>query len=109
MIYIASPYSNASDKELRAKTIKKYSANQFKFGHHVICPITLGLALASVEKLSNDSQWWISWCLDLLSRCDELHVLCFDGWETSSGLQAEIKFAKSRNIPITYITIKDHA
>lgn len=105
MRFISSPYSNAPDKILRAKNISEYSANLFKQNIHIICPMTLGLNLAQHAELPYDSTWWIAWTLDLLSKCDEMDVLCFKGWEDSIGVRAEINFAMSNKIKINYIKL----
>lgn len=107
MKFISSPYGNSLNKEQRMIAISNYSANQLKSNIHVICPMTLGIALAKNSLLPENSVWWISWTLDLLSRCDEMDVLCFSGWENSIGVKAEINFALSKKIPINYINIEE--
>lgn len=106
MIFVSAPYSNALNKVDRMHSIAKYSSGLLKDNKHVICPMTLGLSLTRYTELPYDPSWWVSWALDLLSRCDEIHVLCYDNWEESPGVRAEINFAKSKNIPITYINYK---
>lgn len=47
--------------------------------------------------------YWKDYSEVLLSRCDKMIVIMFEGWEQSVGLKAEIEIAKSLNIPIEYI------
>lgn len=101
--YIAAPYYKHADKDVLMVTISSYSATCLKRGDSVICPLTMGHNFIKLVDLPRDSEWWLKWCYDLLSKCDEMDVLCLDGWEDSTGVQAEIKFAKENNIKINYI------
>lgn len=104
VLFISAPYGNADDKEKRAEQIRDYSAGLLAEGVKVICPMTLGLALANNGKfeLPKSTEFWLDWTLTLLKKCDEMIVLCFDGWEDSVGVKAEIEVATQNNIPITY-------
>ena len=39
----------------------------------------------------------------MLSRCDEIWVLCLDGVEESKGVAAEIEFAKKIGLDLWYL------
>lgn len=102
MIFISAPYGNAPDKEERRKLIAQYSARLMRLGYHVICPMTLGLALSEEAELPTDTQWWLDWTLNLLTRCDVVSVLAFPNWKSSVGVAAEIKLAEELGIPIDF-------
>lgn len=106
LIYISAPYTHP-DIDIVANRmfrVTKYSAWSLKNGSHVICPLTMGHRFCDFYNQPKDQAFWIDWCLNLLKRCDEMHVLCLPGgWERSDGVQKEIAFAKEHNIPIKYI------
>lgn len=102
MKYIAAPYASALNKEERMDIVTRYSALQMKDEQFVICPLTMGHNFARYAKLPEESEWWLEWCLSLLSKCSEMDVLMLPGWKTSVGVQAEIRYAKDNNIKINY-------
>lgn len=56
-----------------------------------------------VTSIPRNWEFWKNHRLDMLCGADALHVYRLAGWETSTGVQAEIAFAKSIGIPIIYI------
>ena len=44
----------------------------------------------------------------MLSRCDEIWVLCLDGVEESKGVNAELAFAKKLGMEVWYIYPQDN-
>ncbi len=106
LIYISAPSPKPNgDKEQRFNDIAKYSGNLLKSGYHILCPMTLGINLTKVIQLPEDREFWMKWCIKLLSKCDEIHVLMFEGWEESIGVAEEIEFAHNNKLVIKYITI----
>lgn len=108
MIYIAAPYSS-NDKEVvihRVKTVCKYSAELLSAKISCVSPITLGTGILTHAKLPTDFEFWQHLSYDLLSLCDQMHVIMLKGWDTSKGVQAEIKFAKEKQIPTLYVEDK---
>jgi hypothetical protein len=49
---------------------------------------------------------WQDKCTRLLEAADELWVPKFDGWMTSTGVQAEIKIAEALGKRIAYIIVR---
>jgi hypothetical protein len=45
----------------------------------------------------------------MLSRCDDLAVLCLPGWRESVGVRAGIVFAQEIGIPVRFIECRKHA
>lgn len=104
MKYISAPYSNATDKDERMSMVSTYSANCLKRNEFVICPLTMGHNFIKTGvQLPFDSNWWLGWCFAILSKCTQMDVLMIPGWEESTGVMAEIRFAQGNNIPINYV------
>lgn len=104
-IYLASPYSHKSEevKHKRFLIINKYAAKLMREGNIVFSPISHSHPIAIDHKLPGDWEYWQKSCEAFVSVCKSMVVLKLDGWEVSTGVQAEIKLAQELNIPITYI------
>lgn len=74
-------------------------------GNTVISPIahSHGVADFLPDNLRLDGDFWMEQDLPLLARCDEMAVLCLDGWENSNGVKKEIAFAEEHGIPVRYL------
>lgn len=75
--------------------------------HSLLSPIVHGHALIQTgigKSLPHKWGYWEKHDLNLLKRCDELWVVCMPGWDKSSGVDAEIGFARRNKIKIRYIT-----
>jgi hypothetical protein len=103
MIYLAAPYTG--DKEtieqrmvLVCKTIAKMQAA----GQHVVSPLLMHFILKHAP-LPSDWNFWKTYSVELLQRCDELYVLCLDGWKESPGVMEEIELARTFQKPVTYL------
>lgn len=105
MIFISSPYSHEKKtvKEHRYKLAVKYTAMLLNRGEIAISPIAYGHAIAEQEKLPTDWAFWNKFCSEILFRCDCMHVLMLDGWDTSEGVQEEMSIAEDHNIKIVFI------
>ena len=112
LVYMACPYSHNSPVEYINK-IKKgerfrqaniYAANLLNRGEFVYSPISHCHPLAMAADLPGDWEFWEAYDRAILACCKKLYVLMLPGWETSKGVQAEIKIAiKEFNIPVEYI------
>ena len=71
-------------------------------GLHVFSPIVHGYAL-EVHGLPGDWEFWQGYDRLMLSRCDELAVLCLPGWRESVGVRAEIDIAGRLGLPARFI------
>jgi len=105
LVYIASPYSSHDPilVERNFRVVTEYCAKRMASGEVLLSPITYGHTLLEFEKMPNDWEFWQNFCLSVLVKCDELRVLKMPGWELSTGVAAEIKFAEDNDIPIEYI------
>ena len=108
LIYLASPYSH-KHKHVRAYRedyVCAMAAYLILKGHHIYCPIA---ETVSVEKHGKFTSAWAFWRdIDLhkLEKCDELWIAGVDGWEKSSGVQGELKFALNRQYKISLVWFK---
>jgi nucleoside 2-deoxyribosyltransferase len=107
IIYLASPYSHTDEQVLQARcrAAQKAAARLMQDGNTVISPIahSHGIADFLPDNLRLDGDFWMEQDLPLLARCDEMAVLCLEGWEDSKGLKREIAFASKRGIPISFL------
>ena len=107
VIYLASPYSHLDPQvlQIRCEAAQKASARLMREGNTVISPIahSHGVADFLPDNLRLDGEFWMEQDLPLLARCDEMAVLCLDGWEKSNGVRREIEFASKRGIPIRFL------
>lgn len=76
-------------------------------GHHTVGSLhkVFNNRYAGNEELDLSWEYWKEYTIDLIKRCDEIYVLCSDGWETSTGVQDEIKLAKEFGIEVNYFKI----
>ena len=100
MIYLAVPYTRMEDESFEAVTA--YAGKLMEAGEVVYSPITHSHPIALVSNLPGSWDYWEKVDTEFISMCDNLIVLCLDGWERSTGVQAEIKIAESMGLPIEY-------
>ena len=107
-IYLACPYAH-DDPRIRAHrvdTANRYAAMFMDQGYRVFSPLSHSTTIAPHCKPNeNKHDYWMKQDLWILTMCDEMFVLCLDGWMESKGLKDEIELATLKNIPIGYITL----
>jgi nucleoside 2-deoxyribosyltransferase len=112
LIYLACPYTHedVSVREERTKEVTRVAARLMLEGFNVFSPITHSHYINDFmpEEIKCDFDFWIERDFQILDGCDELFVLCLDGWRNSKGVKAEISFAKKKGIPITYLVPKNY-
>ena len=109
LIYLASPYSlngTSSEKVLESR----YQMNcrcVFKFmlqGLNIYSPIVYQHSILSVcGYIDKPTNFWLSLDFGILRQSSGMFVLMLEDWDKSVGVEKEIEFARSKNIPITYI------
>lgn len=104
LIYLACPYSGSKDQvEERVKAFALKVAEVEAQGKvHVISPVMNHLVI-QYASVPGSWEYWRSYSLTLLARCDGLYVLRLPGWTASEGVKGEIAAAEARGIPITYL------
>jgi len=101
--YIACPYTDA-DPNVRAarfEAVTRFAAKLIAAGEVVYSPISHSHAITRTG-LPIEWEFWRRQDLTLLRASSGLLVYCLDGWQTSTGVQAEIEAAEEWGIPIRY-------
>jgi nucleoside 2-deoxyribosyltransferase len=103
MIYLASPYSHPDPavREHRFQAACRAAARLIRLGRTVYSPIAHSHSIAA-HGLPTEWEFWESIDRRHLDDCDEVVVLMLDGWKTSAGVQAEIKYAEKHGKPVWY-------
>jgi hypothetical protein len=105
LIYIASPYSDPDPKirQLRFEQVASFTGTKINKGLIVYSPIVHNHPIATYfSNLPKGFDFWQHFDLHILNLCDQLTVLCIDGWEESKGVQAEIRFARNKDMPVLF-------
>lgn len=104
MIYLAIPYSHPeqSVKDKRFRIANAVAAELMCKGEVVYSPISHTHIIAKENHLTTDWDYWQSACEQFLTIADKLVVITIEGWKESTGVQAEIDYAKQHDIPIEY-------
>lgn len=107
LYYLASPYSHKERDVMdqRAEAVTKAAVELLNQGVFVFAPIAYN---APWEKYNLPGDWnfWQEFDKAFVSRMDAVVVLQLDGWDRSTGVTAEIEFAKQMNIPVYYLTLE---
>ena len=104
MIYLGSPYSHPEPavREMRFDAACKAAAVLMQRGHLVFSPVCYSHQIAK-HGLPTDWVFWEKYDRAILRRCEEVWVLMLPGWESSRGVQAEIKIAREMGMPVEFI------
>lgn len=102
MIYLASPYSSPDPLIMRTRFLlaEQVTASFLRRGVFIYSPIVHCHEIAAKYELPGDFAFWQGYNIDMLRRADSLAVLAIPGWKKSTGVQAEIEFARLAGIPI---------
>jgi hypothetical protein len=100
-IYLAGPYSGQEKHSFGCLT---YMAGVLqKLGHVVFSPVTHSHPVACSQHMPTDHEFWMAQDLSFLHDwADELWVLKLPGWETSRGVQEEIRTAEEMCLTVRY-------
>jgi hypothetical protein len=103
--YLASPYSheNESVRIENYRLVSRKAAELVASGLVVVSPITYGHTLLSFSDMPSNWEFWKKFCISILDKCDCLVVYKMPGWDQSRGVQEEISYAKSKDIPVEFI------
>lgn len=107
LVYLACPYTHKEHYMMVARhlLVNKVAARLMAAGHYVFSPIshTHPIAEAADGNLPRGWDFWEGYDRRILSCCNRIAVLRLPGWETSTGVQAEIKIGQEMGIPIDYL------
>lgn len=108
--YLAAPYRHDDPRILRFRLAAvTYTAYEMiNQGRMVFSPLTHNLP---IDRIGFHGDWskWGPYDKLLLSRCDKLLVLTLPGWEESSGVTSEIRWAEELGIPMEKIEASPEA
>jgi hypothetical protein len=112
LIYLASPYTvsgtaSEEQKQRNFEACARCAHELVKHGYLVYAPI---LQSRPIEQLCDVGASWEDWKaydLAIIEKCDEVHVLCIDGWRESVGVLDEIDHALKRGIPVKLHSFKE--
>ena len=109
LVYLATPYSSKDPaiKEERFQKVNKVAAKLIANGEIVFSPISHTHPIALAGELPGGWEFWDEFDRTYLKCCYKLYVLMLDGWEESTGVQAEIKIAKELRLEIEYLKFED--
>lgn len=109
LTYLACPYSHKDEtvKVSRFEAANKASSKLMKEGQYIFSPISHTHPIALAGGLPGGWDFWEGYDRRILSCCDKIVVLRVPGWETSTGVQAEIKIGQELGIPVEYMDPTD--
>lgn len=117
LIYLSAPYTTGPDTpEKRQSDIDNAAAWLMKNTDvYIFSPISYEQPLKNVYggwffPGDQQSEWefWKPRDAEMVSRCDELWVLCLNNWEASRGVTYEVGLARKLNKPIWYVRVTGH-
>ena len=105
LIYLATLFTHSEHymQEARFILVTRVAAKMMGEGKYVFSPITHTYPIAEMGKLPGGWEYWEGYDRCMIAACDKLMVLRLPGWETSTGVQAEIRIAQDHGIPVEYI------
>jgi hypothetical protein len=119
-IYLATAFSYKSKfklvrrimKAIRTWRVSRAYAWVLTQGYNVFSPISMSAYcdpdLTNLfPKRLNTHTVWLGLDFAWIDACDELWVYMQDGWKESHGVLNEIEYAKSKGMPVRYLT-KDY-
>lgn len=107
--YLASPYTHkdAAIRKQRAEQATEAAVKLLRMGIFVFAPIPYNEPWERFN-LPGDWAFWAEFDKSFVERCDGgLIVLMLDGWDKSTGVTAEIEFAKSIGSPVYYTSLDE--
>ena len=108
-IYLACPYTHPDPQKRtdRFNLVTHVAAVLMQEGHSVFSPITQGHAICQYG-IDHGFDAWKETDLSIIEHwATDIFLLSIDGFKTSVGVQAELDYAQSLNIPISLLSIND--
>lgn len=100
-IYLALPYTGREQESF--KEANQTAADLMSQGHIVFSPISHTHPIAVQCGLPGHWEFWRQFDIAFIEWCDELYVLCSEGWERSKGVKAEIDIALALGRRVRYL------
>ena len=107
--YLACPYAHTdlSVMYARFKAASKVAAQMMAAGVVIFSPLTQNHTLAAFEDFPRDWEFWKRVDFPFLRMSKVLHVLTLEGWKRSTGVAAEISYAKEEGMEVGYLNPAD--
>ncbi|WP_265822537.1 DUF1937 family protein [Geovibrio ferrireducens] len=104
-IYLAIPYTHEDEniRQYRFEVANEIAAKLMKEGDFVYSPISHSHPLVRYG-LPVEWDFWADYDTTFIEWADALYVVAIDGWQTSTGVTAEIKIAQSLGKEIRFIS-----
>lgn len=104
MIYLASPYTSADPaiEERRFEQVRDFVAKHFLQRTMLFSPIVYCHQFRASHGFEGDAVFWADLNRSFVLRASELWVLQLDGWQSSHGVQQEIRWAQDLFKPVVY-------
>jgi hypothetical protein len=107
-VYLAIPYSGMEESSFKQATLA--AVKILRLGYNVYSPITHSHPLTEYD-VPGDWEFWQKIDFQFIDWCDEVWVLIPEEGEekvnNSTGVQAEIDYAKRNNKKVILITLND--
>lgn len=120
LIYLSAPYTTGPDTPAKRQAdIDKATAWLMRnLDTYIFSPITyekplkefygtLDAAAFTPEQNATEWAFWKPRDREMVSRCDELWVLCLNNWWASRGVNFEIDEAQRLGKPVYYVVFSD--
>jgi hypothetical protein len=111
LIYLASPHShlNRLIRAQRYNNVLQATSYFISKGFWIFSPIVhshyVGIVLEhNFNQKSNVFEYWKDFDSELITKCDEMWVLCIDGCMESKGVQAEIEIARLQGKRVIFVS-----
>lgn len=105
LAYLATPYTHRLKRmrDARAQAVTLMSATLTLDKLVNYSPITHEAEKRKLMELPHTWGFWRYVDLTFIDHTDEVWVLCLEGFKESTGVSAEIRYAKKTNKPVKYI------
>lgn len=105
MIYLAIPYTGNEKRSFEMAT--EIAAELSIRGRVVYSPITHSHPMTQYRDLPGTWDFWSKIDHAFIDGCECIYVIMADGWEQSTGVQAEIEYAQDIGMPVYYFEPED--
>jgi hypothetical protein len=106
LIYLASPYSHPSEavRHFRYLNARRVTIKLLEQDVAVFSPIVYGKDMETA--IGTVFEAWQVLNDTMIAKCDEVVVLCDDGWKKSRGIGHEIKLATQLGKPVRFMDVE---
>jgi hypothetical protein len=111
LVYLASPLTHPDAEVRRQRSVAVARACGWLMNNRrdysYLSPIAYAHLIASECSLPYEWQFWAEIDECLLSRCEEIWVVCMPGFKNSTGVNAERKIAERLGLPCRFVLLQE--